>query len=480
MEALLARATAADPAASPARVHGASAPAPRAAPPAAGTGPCLGELLGALSHAFDLTGGQPAGHGLRSCWIAQQLGIAIGLGTTELRDLYYTTLLKDAGCSSNSARVCQLFLTDDRSFKSGRRGLGLGTPGLLGFLLRHTGAEAGLGARVGALVHAARRGEAIERELVETRCSRGADVARRLRLGEAVAAGIHGLDEHWDGSGHPRGLAGAAIPLASRIALLAQMVDVFHQRGGAQAARQMAARRRGGWFDPRLADAFAVLGRDPGFWSGLAAADLGQHVLAMEPARQPQPVDDDYLDDIAAAFGQIVDAKSPFTGGHSARVALFADRLAARLDLGDDTRRWLRRGALLHDVGKLGVSNRILDKRGKLDPAERAQMQRHAMHTEQILGRISAFDTLARVAGAHHERLDGSGYPRGLDARHIRLETRIITTADVFDALTADRPYRAALPLEQALDIMRADIGKGIAADCFEALRDVLGELPAA
>ena len=245
------------------------------------------------------------------------------------------------------------------------------------------------------------------------------------------------------------------IPLYARIALLAQVVDVFHASAGPQATREEVARRSGRWFDPRLADVFAVLAHDPAFWRQLASDDLELRVLEMEPARQPQPVDDDYLDDIALAFGQIVDAKSPYTAGHSARVALLADQVAGQLGLDDDERRWLRRAALLHDVGKLGVSNQILDKPGKLDPLEWAAVQRHALHTEQILGRISAFGVLARVAGAHHEKLDGTGYPRGLDARHIRLETRIITVADIFDALTADRPYRPAMPTAQALQIMR-------------------------
>ena len=246
---------------------------------------------------------------------------------------------------------------------------------------------------------------------------------------------------------------------------------------GPQGTREEVARRSGRWFDPRLADAFAVLARDPKFWAQLGAEDLEERVLEMEPAQQAQPVDDEYLDDIAMAFGQIVDAKSPWTAGHSLRVALITDQVSEQLGLGEPERRWLRRGALLHDVGKLGVSNQILDKAGPLDPFEWAAVQRHAAHTERILGRISAFGVLARVAGAHHERLDGSGYPRGLDARHIRLETRIITTADIFDALTADRPYRAALPTQAALKIMRDSVGIAVDADCLAALERSLSRL---
>ena len=455
------------------------APAPRApAPPAIGTqGPRLGELLGALSHALDLTEGQPAGHCMRSCWIGQQLGRALGLSGREMRDLYYATLLKDAGCSSNAARICELFLTDDLAFKHGRKTVGLGVASLLNFVVRHTGVNVGLGERLRAIVNAVQNGGELLRELTETRCTRGAQIARQLRFEEDVADAIQCLDEHWDGSGQPQGLAGKEIPLLSRIALLAQVVDAFHASVGPQGAREEVARRSGRWFDPRLADAFAVLARDPKFWTQLAAEDLEDRVMAMEPAQQAQPVDDDYLDDIAMAFGQIVDAKSPWTAGHSLRVALITDQVSEQLGLGEPERRWLRRGALLHDVGKLGVSNQVLDKAGPLDPFEWTAVQRHAMHTERILGRISAFGVLARVAGAHHEKLDGSGYPRGLDARHIRLETRIITTADIFDALTADRPYRAALPTQAALKIMRDGVGTAVDGDCLDALERSLSRL---
>jgi HD-GYP domain-containing protein (c-di-GMP phosphodiesterase class II) len=467
------------PPAHPGRTMDYAARAAHAPAGASGNGPRLGELLGSLSHALDMTEGQPAGHCMRSCWIGQRIGRAIGLNSVEMRELYYATLLKDSGCSSNAARICQLFLTDDLSFKHDRKTVGLSLPSMMNFVISHTGVKAGLAERFRAVLNAVRNGGDILRELTETRCSRGAQIALQLRFSEDVADGIQSLDEHWDGSGQPLGLAGREIPLYSRIALLSQVIDVFHASSGPQATREEVARRSGRWFDPRLADAFAVLSHDPEFWRQLAADDLEQRLFELEPAQQLQPVDDDYLDDIAMAFGQIVDAKSPFTAGHSARVALLADQISEQLGLGPRERRWLRRAALLHDVGKLGVSNSILDKPGKLDPWEWAAVQRHALYTEQILGRISAFGVLARVAGAHHEKLDGTGYPRGLDARHIRLETRIITTADIFDALTADRPYRAAMPLQEALRIMRDGVGTAIDADCFAALNRSLGSIGA-
>ena len=137
--------------------------------------------------------------------------------------------------------------------------------------------------------------------------------------------------------------------------------------------------------------------------------------------------------------------------------------------------RWLYRAALLHDVGKLGVSNMILDKPGKLDDAEWQIMRSHASHTQEILGRISALSDIAPVAAAHHERLDGKGYPLGLIEHQITRDTRIITICDFYDALTADRPYRSAMSATEALAIIEAEVGNAVDGDCFEALRSVVG-----
>jgi HD-GYP domain-containing protein (c-di-GMP phosphodiesterase class II) len=148
------------------------------------------------------------------------------------------------------------------------------------------------------------------------------------------------------------------------------------------------------------------------------------------------------------------------------------------LGLSMERRRWLKRGALLHDVGKLGVSNSVLDKAGALDPEEWQAVKEHAYYTETILGSIGAFRELATIAGAHHERLDGTGYPRGLSGDEIAIETRIITTADIFDAITAERPYRGAIPIPQALEIMRKTVGTALDADCFAALVRAVEQVP--
>jgi len=437
----------------------------------------LAKLIGALSYALDITEGQPPGHCVRCCLIGMRIGRAIGMQEEALWELYYTLLLKDVGCSSNAARICELYMTDDISFKRDFKWVDGSFPQVVRFVLGHTGLGASLLDKFKILLSSMRTREEAAQELITTRCQRGASIARRLGFHERVAQGIHSLDEQWNGKGRPQHSAGEAIPIYSRIALLAQVVDVFHTSGGPDAALEEAQARRGTWFDPSLVDALAALSTEDALWQMLNAPNLSELVFSAEPALHKIKVDEEYLDAVAAAFGEIVDSKSPYTAGHSGRVALYSDLIAAELGLSAERRRWLYRGALLHDVGKLGVSNAVLDKPGKLDAAEWEAVRKHAMFTEEILSRIPQFEELAVVAAAHHERLDGKGYPRGISADAIALETRIITTADIFDAITAERPYRAAIPLAKSLEMMRETVGSALDARCFAALERVVSTI---
>jgi len=431
----------------------------------------VAEIMSALSRALDMTEGQPPGHCVRACWIGMQVGRQLGYPVDMLGDLYYTLLLKDLGCSSNAARICALYLADDLAFKRDFKLVDTSLSQVLGFVLSHTGLQSGLAERFRSVFNILQNGGTIARELIETRCQRGAEIARQMHFSEAVARGILDLDEHFDGGGKPQGLAGAAISPFARIALMCQVIDVFCVSGGRRAALREIERRRGSWFDPACVDAFLVVERQDGFWETLARDDVGAMVLALEPAQMLRLADEDYLDDIAAAFARVIDAKSPFTSGHSDRVALFTDMIAEEMGYDLAARRTIKRAALLHDIGKLGVSNAILDKNGKLDDDEWRAMRSHAAYSEEILERIAAFADLARIAGAHHERLDGKGYPNGLAGDQIGMDTRIISTADVFDALTADRPYRAAMPVAKAFAILDADAGKSHDPVCIEALK---------
>jgi putative nucleotidyltransferase with HDIG domain len=431
----------------------------------------LAELFGALSHALDITEGQPRGHCVRCCWIGIHIGRQIGLPEAELSDLYYTLLLKDLGCSSNAARICELYLTDDLTFKHDFKTIGTSLPAALRFVLSHTGLKHGFAERVRAIVNILQNGGDIATEMIETRCQRGADIARQMHFSQPVVDGIYSLDEHWNGQGRPHGLKQADIPLFSQIALLAQVIDVFQINAGKDSALTEIKERSGSWFDPALVAAAETAASETGFWDTLQSDDLEATVYGLEPAQNVRFTDDDQLDDIALGFAQVIDSKSPYTAGHSERVTLYTDMIAEELGYSARDRQLLRRAALLHDIGKLGVSNSILDKPSKLDDLEWEAIRLHPVFTEEILLRLDAFRDLAPIGRGHHEKLDGRGYPDGLTAGRISMETRIVTMADIFDALTAERPYRAAMPLAKALGILESDVGSALDSTCFEALK---------
>ncbi|SOC85622.1 HDIG domain-containing protein [Ensifer adhaerens] len=437
----------------------------------------LAEVVNALSAALDMTDGQPVGHSARCCWIGMHIGGRLGLDTPQLHDLFYMLFLKDLGCSSNAARICQLYATNDHEFKRNSKTMDHSLIQVLHFVATNTAVKSGLATKLKTILNIARNAGNITRDLIETRCERGAEIARTMRFPERVARGILDLDEHWDGRGHPMGLKENEISLMARIALLAQVIDVFHITGGRQAAIDEVRKRAGTWFDPQLVLVFETVANDLSFWAALEGSDIDSRVFALEPAANRSLVDDDLLDDIADGFAQVVDAKSPFTSGHSKRVALYSDMIAEELGLETGRKRWLVRGALLHDIGKLGISNEILDKAGKLDDDEWRAMKNHPLLGHHILSKIDAFSGIADIAMKHHEKLNGKGYPHGIGADELDLETRIVTVADIFDALSADRPYRSAMPTSKALSIMREEVGTALDPDCFDALASAISRL---
>jgi len=461
--AALAAVTAVPMAATPARTAPLAATTTSAAP-----SPSFGALLCALAPALDLAEARPGGHAVRASWIGQQLGRAIGLPTRSLRAAWLTLLLKDLGGSQTGPEIHRLLAVDDLAFKQAWRTPAPPRPLAVALAWRGAGGLAAL--RLLA------RGRALAHRLADSRAAAGARLARALVPGEDVPAALATLDAHWDGRGTPAGLAGEDIPHLARVAALAQALDLAFVRGGPEAAMALARRQRGRAFDPALCDTMLALGQDVAFWRRLDDDELALALVAAEPA--PQPLDDDALDAVARVFGQAADAKSRHTAGHSERVAQRADEIAARLGLDLAHRRWLRRAALLHDLGVLGVSTALLDATGPQDAAAREARNAHAALTETLLAGCPPLKALARIAGAHHERLDGAGYPRGLDARHLRLETRIIRCADRYDALVSGRAAHPARSADAALALMQGEVGSHIDADCLLALRAALAGPP--
>jgi putative nucleotidyltransferase with HDIG domain len=427
----------------------------------------LSEVVSALSHALDVTGGQPMGHAERSCLIALRLAEAVDLEPARRSSLFYALLLKDAGCSTTAATIASSFGGDDQQVKRESRLIDTKRPlQTLGYLRRNVAPGAPLRERARHLRAVMAMAHGGVDELERMRCERGADIARGIGLDDDAAAAIGQLFEHWDGNGHPGDRAGEEIALLARMACLAQTMEFFWQQGGAAAACDMARSRNGTWFDPALVAAIPELERDIGFWTSLEAPD----VQAVEPADRVERADDARLDRIAEAFASVVDAKSTYTASHSAGVAEIATGIAATMGLDDATQRVVRRAGLLHDVGKLGVSNLILDKPGPLTASEWRSVRQHPRLSLIILRRVPALADVAQIAAVHHERLDGSGYPYGLAGGDLGLPARIVQVADVADALGSERPYRGALELDGVLAIMRRDAGDRLDADAVAAL----------
>jgi HD-GYP domain-containing protein (c-di-GMP phosphodiesterase class II) len=430
----------------------------------------LSEVLGALSYALDITEGEPPGHAVRTTAIGMRLAEQIGLADEERSALFYALLLKDAGCSSNASRLSSLFAADDHQTKRAMKVTDWSKSGALALYTWRSVAAGGGPLAKARQMRRITQEEAVTRELIGTRCERGAEIARMLELPEDTAQAIRALDEHWDGSGQPAGLRGDEIPLFGRILCLAQTLEVFIRTVGLQGALGMALKRRGRWFDPALVDALLAVRDDRAFWAPLEDARRVPAVAAWEPADRVETADDGRLDRVADAFAQVIDAKSPYTARHSAEVARWAVATGEVLGLSQDGLRDLHRAGLLHDIGKLAISSRILDKPGKLDPDEFAAIREHPRFTQQILERVACLRGIVETAANHHERLDGRGYHRGLTAIELSRPARILAVADVWEALTADRPYRDAMPFDRALAIVREQRGTGLCPAAVDAL----------
>lgn len=449
------------------------------APPSPNVTPTA--LLAGLSHALDLTEGHPRGHAERACTIALRLADTIGLPDQMRAHLVHAALLKDAGCSSNAARVYQMFGGPEHGVKRAvweRDWRRLGPQ--LTYALRWAERGGSPIARFRRLATLATMGPHGGRELFQIRCARGAEIATRLGLSASAAQAIHDMDEHWDGGGHPRGLRGESIPLLARILGISQVMEIFWGLGGPPAAIDVVVTRAGTWFQPEMVTAARSLATDAGLWRELSRGDQTSTVLAQAPSEAALPNTPEMLDRIAEAFALIIDGKSPYTYSHSDRVAHYAVMLGKRLGLDAAGLTRVRRAALVHDLGKLTVPNSILDSPNPLTEDEWRVVRNHPAFTYSILERVPVLSELALDAASHHERMDGRGYHRGLDGARLSLTSRILAVADVTDALAADRPYRAGMSADEVLSMLRAGSGSHFCPSCIDACSTDLVSAPLA
>ena len=274
------------------------------------------------------------------------------------------------------------------------------------YALQYTERRGTLLARLRKLAVLAAKGPRGGGELFRIRCDRGAQIALAMGFPRQTAEAIRSMDEHWDGGGYPDGLRKDAIPIESRIINLAQVAEIFFETGGPALALETVARRSGRWFDPELVRVFTKIATPPGFWYALRAENLIATVTALQPSPSSVAADPETLERIALAFAWVIDAKSPYTYEHSEGVSSIASRIGERLGFGTEQVARLRQMALLHDIGKLAVPNRILDKPGPLTDQEFAIVREHPRHTVEILSRVPIFSELADEAGIP-SRADG-------------------------------------------------------------------------
>jgi putative nucleotidyltransferase with HDIG domain len=313
------------------------------------------------------------------------------------------------------------------------------------------------------------------RHCLQIPSDRSAEIAAKLGLGPCVAEAIRSVDECWDGRG-PQMLRGSEIPFAGRICAVGQYLDLVATGRGTAAALASLADRSGRRFDPKIVRAVLSLAARDALWPLALSTDddrlTRQAVLELDTVRQR--LDPDRVDRVCEAFADVVDAKSHFTFRHSLVVADAAEAIAVKFGIPADRQLLVRRAGLLHDLGKLSVSNRILDKKDWLNAHEWAIVHQHPGLTRQILERVEPFQELAIIAGEHHEKLDGSGYPNRLRAEDLSLESRIIVVADIYGALSEDRPYRPGVTRNEIISILMKLTPHQLDVDCVGALLELL------
>jgi putative nucleotidyltransferase with HDIG domain len=434
----------------------------------------LADLLAALSLTTDLAMGQPPEKAIRASVVATDLARHIGTPETEVADVYYTTLLKHLGCTATSHEEAQLFGPDDLGARPIEERSDLTRPRELIDVMRTTGRGAGL-ARPRYVARAIVSGKKANASMFRAVCEVAAQMSERLGLGEAVGRALYESLERWDGKGHPRGLRGEDIALPARLAEPATQAVIFHRLGGTEGALAMVERRSGGWFDPTVAEAFRTVG--PKILERLDREDPWTAVLEAEPHPVRQ-IPSDRLEVVAGAFADMVDLKTSFTLGHSSGVAELATSAAERLGMSDV--RALRVAALLHDVGRTAVGAGVWEKPGPLSTTEREQIRLHPYHTERILARSATLAPLARIAGMHHERQDGSGYHHGASAAEVPAEARVLAVADAYQAMTQDRAHRSALTPGAAAEVVNAELREGrFDPEVARAVLEASGQRPA-
>jgi HD-GYP domain-containing protein (c-di-GMP phosphodiesterase class II) len=429
----------------------------------------LAEAAGVLSLATDLSMGQPLEHGLRTAMLALRLARAMELSEDGQVTVFYTGLLHFAGCTAES-EIDARFFGDEMVSRPRMLTVAHGSRfELMSTMMRTAHQDRPPLTRAARMARAAVGGMAEFRKWAASHCDVARILGARMGLSAQVQLSLRHLYERWDGNGMPGDLRGAQIPLPVRIMQVAEDADVACQYGGIALARRTVTRRAGSGLDPAAAKVFLALGDEP--YKGLDAPSIWAGVMAAEPGPQPV-VTPDRLDACLSAIADFADLKSMWTTGHSRGVADLAERAATLAGLPAAEVVTLRRAALVHDIGRVAVPVGVWGKPGPLTRGEHEQVRLHAYHSERVLDACPALRPLARLAGSHGERCDGSGYHRGSRAADLPATAWLLAAADCYQAMREPRAHRSALSAQAAADELSREAAAGRLP--HEAVRAVL------
>ena len=421
----------------------------------------LAELIASLSLATDLGLGQPLERELGICLAALELADRLDCGAEERCEVYYVALLAHVGCTAAAPYLASWVGGDEIGFQRGAQVLGpAAEPGdVLPHLVRRLAEDRPLPERVRLVARQLVGGKQQFGVMAASLCEGASLLARRLAMPDGVARALGQLMSRWDGNGVPAGLAGEEISRPLRIVRVVHDLVALAEARDLKAAIATLRRRRGRGYDPEIVD--AALGEPDALLRAAAAHDAWERVIAVEPEPVAM-ISSAGLDTMARAFGEFVDLKVGFLRGHSIRVAALA--AAGMQALGRPRVEAAEVGAagLLHDLGRVAVPNGIWEQPGPLTVGQWERVRLHPYYTQRVLERCSALAPLALTAGAHHERLDGSGYHRAATAAQLSVGARLLAAADAYDAITHDRPYRPARPVGQARRALREMVRGGM------------------
>jgi HD-GYP domain-containing protein (c-di-GMP phosphodiesterase class II) len=418
----------------------------------------LAELVAAMSYGADLGLGQPMEHCLRQTVIASRLAALVDADEAEREATYYLGLLMNAYCHADAAEQATWF-GDDIAFKADTfEMLAMSRPQVAAFLLRRLWSHGTPVERVRRLTSFPIVGKRAIESWLATHVALGSQLAAGLGLGDSVCKAAADAYEQWDGKGVPGRRAGEQISLSARLVQLAAPVEVLARQHDADAVSAIVRRHAGTIYDPELSA--TLLDHLGAVLSDLEEAASWEGILAAEP-RPGREVSGAELDRVLEAMGDLADLKSPYFAGHSRGVARLAAEAGHHAGLPHAECTTLWHAGLVHDVGRLGVSNSVWDKPGPLSELERERAHLHPYLTDRMLARIPTLEGCRTIAARHHERLDGSGYPAGLTAPALTSADRLLAAADVYHAMTEPRPHRGALDPEEAAGELRQEVSAG-------------------